>query len=438
MKIRDKLLGLTGISVSALLLVLGMSWVANEQVMDINHAATDVRDLEVTLLNLRRNEKDFLLRRDDKYLSKFQTNYALFQRELNTFEDELAELNINIASVATLAASMQDYNQSMNALVNNYQTLGLNIEQGLLLRLDKHYARLLQTADLYDRNLLITADLAKTAKMFALIGKQEYNADYQEKLALYDQQLTLDFGSDYTDFRDTMATIIIQYNAIGYTPQTGLRGEMRRHTHQVEKIFNAVSLQLDDEIAKQRQQTLALISVAVILVIVVLITLSWLISNSIQRRIQNLSGLMATIAQSHDLTATADEQGNDELSQMAGNFNYLLTHLRELVSNVKTVVDELGGASTQLQDRSHDSETAMSRQQAETDAVATAITEMGSTIREIANNTESAASNADNSHNGAMEGLSEVSATKDRIRTLSDDLSKTSTMKISNLSTLYR
>ena len=77
----------------------------------------------------------------------------------------------------------------------------------------------------------------------------------------------------------------------------------------------------------------------------------------------------------------------------------------------------------------------MSRQQAETDAVATAITEMGSTIREIAHNTESAASNADNSHNGAMEGLSEVSATKDRIRILSDDLSKTSE-EISNLSTL--
>ena len=83
MKIRDKLLGLTGISVSALLLVLGMSWVANEQVTGINHAATDVKQLEVTLLNLRRNEKDFLLRRDTKYLDKFQTNYALFQIQLN-------------------------------------------------------------------------------------------------------------------------------------------------------------------------------------------------------------------------------------------------------------------------------------------------------------------------------------------------------------------
>ncbi|WP_392339689.1 methyl-accepting chemotaxis protein [Moritella marina] len=435
MKIRDKLLGLTGISVSALLLVVGMSWVANNTVMGINHAATDVKKLEVTLLNLRRNEKDFLLRHDTKYLDKFKDNYTLFRRELKQLEDELATLNIRIPSVATLTVSMQDYDTSMIALVNNYQTLGLSVEEGLLKRLESRYASLLQTADRYNRNLLITTDLAQTAKMFALLGKPEYNLDYQAKLALYDQQLDLDFGERYTEFRDTMDEIISQYNIIGNTHTEGLRGDMRGNSHQVEKVFKTVSAQLDDEIAGQQQRTMNLIIVAVLIVIAVLLTLSWLISSSIQRRMQALSELMATIAQSHDLTAVADEKGNDELSHMAGNFNYLLTHLRELVSNVQSAVYELGSASTELQSRSVDSETAVSRQQAETDAVATAITEMGSTIREIANNTESAASNADNSHNGAMEGLSEVSATKDRIRTLSDDLSKTSD-EISNLSTL--
>ncbi|GIC75476.1 methyl-accepting chemotaxis protein [Moritella sp. F3] len=435
MKIRDKLLGLAGISVSALLAVVGMSWVANNTVMAINHAATDVKQLEITLLNLRRNEKDFLLRHDTKYLDKFKANYTLFQRELTQLEDELATLNIRIPSVTTLAASMQDYDSSMTALVNNYQTLGLSVEEGLLKRLETRYAGLLQTADRYNRNLLITTDLAQTAKMFALLGKPEYSLNYQAKLGLYDQQLTLDFGNRYTEFRDTMDEIINQYNIIGSTHTEGLRGDMRGNSHQVEKVFKTVSAQLDDEISGQQQRTMNLILTAVLIVIAALLTLSWLISSSIQRRMQALSELMATIAQSHDLTAVADEKGNDELSHMAGNFNYLLTHLRELVSNVQSAVYELGSASTELQSRSVDSETAMSRQQAETDAVATAITEMGSTIREIANNTESAASNADNSHNGAMEGLSEVSATKDRIRILSDDLSKTSN-EISNLSTL--
>lgn len=435
MKIKDKLLGLTGISVGALMLVLGMSWVANEQVMNINRAATDVKQLEVTLLNLRRNEKDFLLRRDVKYLDKFKTNYALFETELNELELKLSELNINVPSVVTLPTSMTDYNRSMLALVSNYQTLGLSNEDGLKKRLDNKYKRLLQTADRYNRNLLITTDLAQTAKLFALLGKHEYYLDYQAKLALYDQQLSLDFGSSYTDFRDTMAAVIQQYDIIGDTPKVGLRGEMRGYSHQVESIFKEVSQQLNSEIKSQQQQTIMMTVIAVVTVIIALITLSWLISSSIQRRIESLSSLMASIAKSHDLTAVADATGNDELALMAGNFNYLLANLRELVSNVKEAIHELGSASTQLQGRSVDSETAMVRQQAETDAVATAITEMGSTIREIAGNTESAANNADNSHSGAQEGLSEVSATKERIRVLSDDLSKTSD-EIANLSSL--
>ena len=435
MKIRDKLFGLAAISVSSLLLVVGLSWTANNSLMGINHAATDVKQLEVTLLNLRRNEKDFLLRHDMKYLDKFQANYHLFTDKLNELDGELIELDIAVPSIDILPTSMTDYHRSMLALVSNYKTLGLSTEEGLEGRLDAAYDHLLQTAIQHDIDLFITTDLAQTAKIFALLGKHEYLLEYQAKLALHNDQLTLDFGHNFTDFRDAMTAITKQYSIIGYTHETGLRGEMRGYAHQVENVFNNMSQQLDNEIAKLQQKTMVVTVISALIVIMILIVLSWLISRSIQRRLQNLSSLMAEIAQSHDLTAVADEQGNDELSHMAGNFNYLLTHLRELVGNVQSAVYELGSASTELLDRSVDSETAMSRQQAETDAVATAVTEMGSTIREIANNTESAATNADNSHHGAQEGLTEVSATKERIRVLSDDLSKTS-HEIANLSSL--
>ncbi len=58
---------------------------------------------------------------------------------------------------------------------------------------------------------------------------------------------------------------------------------------------------------------------------------------------------MATIAASNDLTQTADENGNDELAEMAVNFNGLLASLRNLVGNVQGAVTELGTASEQLQ-----------------------------------------------------------------------------------------
>lgn len=435
MKIRDKLLGLTGISVTALLLVVGMSWVANEQVIGINHAATNVKQLEVTLLNLRRNEKDFLLRLDKKYQAKFITNYNTFQAELTELTNELAESGITIPSIAILPTTMRDYNASMMTLIQDYQTLGLTPEQGLLKQLFTQYEQLVNTAERRNQDVLLTYHLVQTAKLFAVTGQQEYLDDYQMNVRQHGEQLNQDFDSIYTNFQAAMAQIIQQRELIGTTPQDGLRGQIRAHSHKVEKVFAEVSKQLADEIDAQHQSTMQLTIAAVIIVILALLILSWWISNSIQQRIQGLSELMASIAKSHDLTAVADESGNDELSLMSGNFNYLLTNLRQLVSNVQTAVNELGAASGQLQDRSADSERAMGQQQAETDAVATAITEMGSTIREIASNTESAASNADSSHSGAQEGLTEVSATKDRIRSLSDDLAQTST-EVASLSSL--
>ena len=58
--------------------------------------------------------------------------------------------------------------------------------------------------------------------------------------------------------------------------------------------------------------------------------------------------------------------------------------------------------------------------------VATASTEMGSTIEEIARNTEQAANNAQTTNNKAMEGRSAVENTVSQIRSLADNLENSS------------
>lgn len=285
-------------------------------------------------------------------------------------------------------------------------------------------------------NVLETYKLVQIAKLLVSTGDQIYAKTYRLEYEKNASRLERDFGGVFTAFHRVVDQMIQQQQVIGFSYKEGLRGETRNQSHRVEKVFANISQQLTDVMAADRSKTAQIIVVSILIVIAVLLSLSWLISFSIQRRVQSLSDLMATIARSHDLTRTADETGNDELAQMACNFNTLLSSLRQLVGNVQGAITELGNASEQLQRRSAESETAMHQQQAETDLVATAITEMGVTIREIAANTESAAANADSSHHGAMEGLSEVSATKARIRLLSDDLSQTSdeVASLSNLS----
>ncbi len=435
MKIRDKLLGLSSLSIVALLLVLGINWLGTERVMTINHSALDVSELEVTLLNLRRNEKDFLLRMDTKYQQKFQKNYTLFQEKLTSLDSELNELDITIPSLAILPDTMSQYRNGMMALIEGYQVLGLSQSEGLVGSFLEQHEKLLRTANSQHADEQAIFDLLQTAQLFALTGDIRHVENYRSQIKQSRHHLEEDFGDRFISFNETVEKIIQQRERLGYNHKEGLRGKIRQQSHQVEEVFGEVIQQLEAKISSERSSTRVTIITMVIVIIAALAFLSWRISHSIRLRVQGMGDIMASIAQNHDLAMTADDSGNDEIAEMAGHFNGLLAGMRQLVSDVQTAVAELGAASDQLESRSTESEAAMSQQQLETDSVATAITEMGSTIREISSNTETAASNADNSHQGAQAGLAEVSATKDRIRSLSEELSETSE-EITNLSTL--
>jgi methyl-accepting chemotaxis protein len=435
MKIRHKLFGLTAIAVTALLIIVAINWQANEHISKINKAASNVDQLKITLLNLRREEKDFLLRKDKKYQQAFAADFARFEKQLSALITDTNELNIDIPELKQLPESMQRYNSYMIALTEAYITLGLDSSQGLLSTFSMHYLDLVE--DENDKNTKISSLFAmlQSAKILSLSQNEEYWLEYKQIYAIQGPQLKYYFGETFITFNKTVEQIAQQLETIGFSPNQGLRSKMREQSHKVEATFSTVTQKINAKIIESSRTINQIITVAVILVILLLIIISWFISKSIQYRIESLSKLMENIACSNDLTCRADDSNNDELSVMAVNFNALLASVGQLVSNVKSAIAELGSASEQLLSRSTESEQAISEQQMQTDSVATAVTEMGATIREIATNTESAASNADNGHNNALTGLSEVSATKARIRDLSDNLSKT-TDEVTSLASL--
>lgn len=76
------------------------------------------------MLMLRRNEKDFMLRSDLKYLDKFEKNLALFQQDLAT--STLPE-----DSKATIRTHLDEYKTNFQGLIDGYVQKGLNSKEGL-------------------------------------------------------------------------------------------------------------------------------------------------------------------------------------------------------------------------------------------------------------------------------------------------------------------
>ncbi|MCG3865546.1 MULTISPECIES: methyl-accepting chemotaxis protein [unclassified Photobacterium] len=435
MKIKHKLMGLSLISVLALASVLLIGQVAEQRVEKIGLAVQEIGQLEVTLLNLRRNEKDFLMRQDIKYRDKFQQNITRFNHQFEKLNQKLHELDITLLELETLPVAINNYQQKMLLLIQAYQDLGLDTSQGKYRTFLASAEKMAHLGAEKKTNTATLYQLLQTAKLFILMGELQYAADYQEAIEQNGTQLTRDYGIAFKAFLSATDAVLKQRNIIGLAYNQGLRGDIRTQSHHVEKVFSIVSEKLVRKAAEEKQRITVITSIVVLIIMAVVLSLSWYISLSIQRRLNSLSGLMANIAKSHDLSLKADQSGNDEFSQMAENFNYLLANLRQLIGNVKEAVEQLSDASGALKQRSHDTEEAMQQQQQETHSVATAITEMGMTIREIATNTEAAAENAERSYHNAQQGIDEVSATKERIRTLAIELENTS-HEVSSLSSL--
>ncbi|KLV06497.1 methyl-accepting chemotaxis protein [Photobacterium ganghwense] len=435
MKIKHKLVGLTVLSAVALTAVLFMSWLANEQVVRINQSVTTVSEMEVSLLNLRRNEKDFLMRMDTKYRTRFEENLANFQVLEQSLLQDVRELDLALPEQSTLTSAMQSYATGMMNLIAAYQQLGLSHEQGMLKTFFASASALVNAAGAYPEHYDTVFRLTLAGKMLVLDASPQNADEFQTLLTQLQPRLMPAMGTAFTQYEMVARRVLDQLRMIGLDHNSGLRGEIRSYSHQVESTFAGLKTHLREEVVTAQRTTVTATLAAVVLVVIALLVLSGWISRSIQQRLSSLGDLMREIAASHDLRKTADTQGNDELADIAANFNYLLANLRKLIGEVQTAITELGPASVQLQQRSQDSEQAMLQQQGETDSVATAITEMGVTIRDIAANTETAAANADNCYRGAEAGLAEVSATKQQIGVLSQDLSQASD-EVASLSTL--
>lgn len=94
-------------------------------VHEIETLAQDAEQYEILfhLMMLRRNEKDFMLRRDDKYVAKFESNYTKFTNAL----DQLQPIKID-----EMKNKIARYRADFNTLTMKEVQLGLDANSGLL------------------------------------------------------------------------------------------------------------------------------------------------------------------------------------------------------------------------------------------------------------------------------------------------------------------
>ncbi|MCH2040973.1 MAG: methyl-accepting chemotaxis protein [Saccharospirillaceae bacterium] len=119
-------------------------------------------------------------------------------------------------------------------------------------------------------------------------------------------------------------------------------------------------------------------------------------SSSITRPITNASTMLQAIADGDaDLTRRLKIYSKDEVGILSGAFNQFSENMRSLIAQLAGTADQVHNAAGQVQQSAKDSHRNSDEQVESIALVATAITEMGATVKEIAANAEQTA-NASN------------------------------------------
>ena len=149
-------------------------------------------DIQSNLLNLRRNEKDFLARKDLRYQNRFSHNFDLTQANTERLTVSLRDRGLDDTKVGLLAESLADYRSRFQQVVKLQQQIGFHHEDGYYgsMRESVHRAeRILQILG-QDRLLKDMLMLRRHEKDFMLRKQVGYLEKFDGDMGVMREDLT--------------------------------------------------------------------------------------------------------------------------------------------------------------------------------------------------------------------------------------------------------
>lgn len=173
--------------------------------------------------------------------------------------------------------------------------------------------------------------------------------------------------------------------------------------------------------------------IALILLVVLQLTNLLTLKTLVVKPLQTVGNALAVIAAGGgDLTSRLDIKSNDEIGQLADNFNHFIAKLHGIIKGVMDTASEVNNTSNTIIDSASNNVQSTQQQLQEIEQASTALNEMSLTTNEIAQNANQTAKSTEECNALARTGSEVVQSTAEQINLLGDDMTVTAG-KISQL-----
>lgn len=404
-------------------------------VKELSQGKAHTLRLQTDMLQLRRHEKDFMARKDLKYLDRFDQTYQSMTVNLSNIQQLLERYDMALPELNNLSQTFARYQDLYHQVVKATEQMGLDHKSGYTgeLRAAVHGIESELKKLNADAILVIMLQLRRAEKDFMLRLDMKYLGKFNGLYEQLTQQLSSLSVSDTQ--RQALLALAQTYQIkftnyvegaqyLGLSSKEGLRLHMRSTVQSSESL-------LDDSIAAVEALLLGRLDQAqlwssLLFAAMLLLTsaVAWFIGRSIFLPIQSIQQAVANIHASKDLSLRVKAEGRDEVTEMAKTLNTMLSGFQDVICRVNEAVVAMNQATDSLSDDARKTAQDIEQQKVETDQVATAMSQMVSTVEAISQDTEQAASKVNGAHNDAMTGQQQVQDAIDRIGQLSARLDR--------------
>lgn len=439
MSIRFKMFLTLSVIVS---LLIAMTLIMNYQLGRLNESQQSqhlAREIAKSLLQLRRDEKDFLSRNDLKYAEKLNTKFNAMKDDFSRLSGSLERLSLPVSTLSDIQRESEEYVRIFNDIANLQVKIGLDPKSGLYgkLRDSVHSAEAI-FKEKSDHELLVhMLMLRRHEKDFMLRRALKYVDKFEKEFATTNRVLALaDFtpgelaraSKSMQQYQTDFNALVEEEKRIGLTHKEGLQGGLRKLAHNLESHMGELVDALNTDIQAAESNIKTLLNSSILFTILLVSGLLLWMTLSTTRRIQQAAYNMQQIAMvDGDLTRRMHASGKDEIAELAKAFNLFIQKIHDTLSKTSELVGLLGQTGEQVSSAAIDTDGQMNALRSNTQSVVVATEEMSSTASDVANNATSVSTTAQEANNLSIDGRAIVEKAIRSINTFNEEFKEAST-----------
>tara|TARA_Y100001956_G_scaffold82723_1_gene104989 strand:+ start:2141 stop:4030 length:1890 start_codon:yes stop_codon:yes gene_type:complete len=395
----------------------------------LEHAASENLSSSVDLLMLRRHEKDFLARKDSKYVARFDTTFVELSKRIKDLQNTLNQHQLNLTRQGSqIVSTLNQYQVQFHQLAEKLNLLhARGVEPSLNALVARERELLKSIASSHENFLLKVAllELVEADLTYLATPNQQSIEALSQSILQFEQfsGLPSDVLVAFNRYREQLEQHISVTTELGLSANEGLRGSLRENVHKTEEAIAGLQSEINAAIVQASSDIKNQLHAIGAGIVITLSSLLFLIGRSILGRIKAINALMKQIASGNgDLTVRMNAKGNDELASLANSFDLFIASLHGHIKDLASVMNVLSDSSCSSENAAIQSMKNAEQQKLESESVATAVNELVMTTNEITANIESAAQNAERVKSEAQNALNMTHKTGDRIDNLAESI----------------